>query len=92
MPVGVGISCGKCGRVYFVAHPDNARRIRFDDTDQLRPSYQLICHCSAVHFFEKREMLPYSVSAYCIQRGYAERDNSVQIAGPLSGRSRIRAA
>jgi len=57
MPVAMGISCGKCGSVYFVAHQDNARRIRFDDTDKLCPSYQLTFHCSAVHFFEKREML-----------------------------------
>ena len=86
MPVAVGISCGECGRVYFVAHPDNARRIRFDDADKLRPSYQLICHCSAIHFFEKREILPYSVPEHCMQRGYAERDNSVQLVRPLISR------
>jgi hypothetical protein len=91
MPVAMGISCGKCGRVYFVAHQDNARRIRFDNTDKIRPSYQLTCDCSAVYFFEKREMLPYSVSAYCIQRGYAERGDHLQIP-PVINRSKMRAA
>ena len=92
MPVAMGIACEKCGRVWFVAHPDNACRIRFDDTDRLRPSYQLTCKCLAVHFFEKREMLPYSVSEYCIQRGYAARDNSVQIVPPRTASRKMRAA
>jgi len=79
MAVAVGISCAKCGRVYLVAHPDNARRIRFDDSDKLRPPFSLTCQCSAVRFFDKREMVPYSVSSHSFQRGYAGRDNCVQI-------------
>lgn len=92
MPVAMGISCEKCGRVYFIAHPDNARRIRFDDTEKLRPAYQLSCQCSAVHFFEKREMLPYSVTADCMERGYAERADYIQIVAPGFKRSKTRVA
>ena len=88
----MGIACEKCGRVYFITHPENARRMRFDDTDNLRPPYQLTCQCSAVHCFEKREMLPYSVSELCIQRGYAERANYVQIVPTHAKRGKVRAA
>ena len=92
MPVAMGIACEKCGRVYFIVHPDNARRIRFDDTDTLRPPYQLTCQCSAVHFFETREMLPYAISADSMQRGYAERASYTQILPPQAHRSKLRAA
>jgi len=75
----MGISCAECGRVYLVAHPDNACRIRFNDRDKFGPAYSLKCQCSAVRFFDKREMVPYSVSPFSIQCGYAGRDNCVQV-------------
>ena len=79
MPVAIGICCGKCGRVYLVTHRDNARRIQYDESDPVRPSYKLACQCSAVRFFDKREMLPYSISAYSVRRGYANRGDYLQI-------------
>src|SRR5215469_10987247 len=79
MPVAMGISCGKCGRVYLITRPDSAGRIRLDESDPLRPSYKLTCKCSAVRFFDKREMLPYTVPRYCVLRGYAIRGDYVQV-------------
>lgn len=91
MPVSMGICCGKCGRVYLVAHRDNARLMRYDESDPFRPSYKLTCQCSAVRFFDKREMLPYSVSEYSVRRGYANRGDYLQIAR-LESPSKVRAA
>jgi hypothetical protein len=79
MPVAMGISCANCGRVYLVAHPDSARRIRLNYRDKFGPEYRLKCQCSAVRYFDKREMVPYSVSLFSLQRGYASRDNCVQV-------------
>ena len=79
MLVAMGISCGKCGRVYLVAHPDEARRMQYDESDPIRPTYKLTCHCSGVRYFDKREMLPYSVSPYGVKRGYANRGDYLQI-------------
>jgi hypothetical protein len=33
-------------------------------------------------------MLPYAVSAYCVQRGYAERDNYLQIVPSPGGKNK----
>ena len=91
MAVAMGICCGECGRVYLVSHPDNARRIRYDDSDPVGPSYKLTCECSFVRFFDSRELLPYSISACCVQRGCAHRGEYLQIAR-LGSASRERVA
>jgi hypothetical protein len=79
MPICIGIACDRCGRVYFVAHPDQAGRIRFDRHTLAAP-YKLTCAaCRGIRYFEKREVKAYSVSQRAFGRGYAERSEYQEI-------------
>jgi len=70
MPIHVGISCERCGKVHFIA---TSKRIEFGQNDK---SYRLACMfpCGAIRYFQKEQMLPYAVSDDVFSRGYAERN------------------
>ena len=92
MPVAMGIACELCGRMYLVAHPHNAHRIRFDSKAIVDQSYRLTCDCSEVRFFHKREVAPYRISSYINRRGYGDREEYQQIPFPTAAHKRRLAA
>src|SRR6516165_2983719 len=52
MPISVGVMCENCERVYFMAHPDTAKRIRVTGRPDPNPPYELKCFCRAVRGFD----------------------------------------
>jgi hypothetical protein len=70
MPIHVGISCERCGKVHFIV---TSKRIEFAASDG---SYRLACMspCGAIRYFRKEQMLVYAVSGDIFTRGYAERN------------------
>ena len=75
MPIQVAIKCEACERIYLVAHPDSANRIRRIARSDLQPPYRLRCVCCNVdQYFDRAQTLPYRVSDYAVSRGFAERN------------------
>ena len=66
--------CGKCERIYLLAHPDNAKRIQLTAQSESRLAYHLTCMCKGERYFDRAQILAYRVSEYTCSRGYAERD------------------
>jgi hypothetical protein len=74
MPIRVAVKCETCERIYLVAHPDSAKRIRYTPRPDLHPPYQLRCLCNVDQYFSRAQILPYRVSDYACSRGFAERN------------------
>jgi hypothetical protein len=67
MPIHMGIMCGNCRKVYFIAASKSIRAIL------VTPGmYRLICTCSEGREFRKEAMQPYRVSDDVFNRGYAK--------------------
>ncbi len=73
MPIRVAVMCERCERIYLLAHPDNAKRIRFTPRSGTHPPYRLTCMCRVKRYFDKGQTLAYRVSEDTCSRGYADR-------------------
>ncbi len=69
MPVHMGVMCGVCRKVYFVA---TSRAIKPSRT--VENMYVLACPppCGELKNFRKDSLRPYRVSDEAFQRGYAD--------------------
>ena len=67
----MGILCERCRTVYFISRSPKSSHIHYDRT---RGEFKLACvgPCSAVAYFQRIMLRPYSVSAKAIERGYAD--------------------
>ena len=66
--------CEQCQRIYLLAHPDSAKRIRSTQRSESQIAYHLRCMCKGERYFDRRQILAYRVSEYTCSRGYADRD------------------
>ena len=74
MPIRFGIMCETCERIYLLAHPDSAKRIRFTRGSVPHPPFRLTCICNAERCFDRPQTLPYRVSEDICGQGYADPD------------------
>jgi hypothetical protein len=72
MPVRIAVRCESCERIYLLAHPNSAKRIRFALPNSDSP-YQITCACRAKRYFNKSQILACHVSEFACLRGYADR-------------------
>jgi len=75
MPIRVAIMCEKCERIYPLAHPAGAKRIKLTLRSASHPRYRLTCQCKEERYFDRAQTLPYRVSEYACSRGDAERND-----------------
>jgi hypothetical protein len=73
MPIRFAVMCDKCERIYLLAHPDSAKRIRFTPRSHPHPQYLLACICKAERYFDKAQTFACRVSEYTCGLGYAGR-------------------
>ncbi|MBV9481719.1 MAG: hypothetical protein JO249_13340 [Acidobacteria bacterium] len=68
MPIHMGIVCGACGAVHFVA-----TSAAIELSSAIDGMYRLTCQppCSSTRQFRKDEMRPYRVSEDVFNSGYA---------------------
>lgn len=67
MAIQMGIMCGSCRKVHFIAASKSIRPILATPG-----MYRLICTCSEAREFRKEAMQPYRVSDDVFNRGYAK--------------------
>src|SRR5262249_55007437 len=88
MPIRVAVICGKCERIYLVAHPDSGKRIQFIHRSGPHPPYLLTCTCKTQRFFDRTHTLPYGVSDDTCSRGYADRGEYYTVPSQIHPESR----
>jgi hypothetical protein len=72
MPIRIAVMCEKCERIYLLAHPDSAKRIRFTPRSDPQPPYRLTCVCRMERYFDLAHSFAYRVSEDACTVGYAD--------------------